>query len=137
MIVFSFYWANIVINLMIASVILIVSILWFLHIKKKKKYREILALLLITEGIDIIPEKEYPPAIEDILLFIYRRTGRFKCQTTYSYLKVKITSYRDEEVKNGINWLKKHKNYVEEISTTSIKMNDSGINLLKSLNKIK
>lgn len=82
-------------------------------------------------------KKEYPPVIEDILLFIFRRTGRYKWQTTSNYLKGKITNYRDEEVKEGFNWLKKENKYVDSVSTSSIKLNNNGIKLLKNLNKIK
>ena len=82
-------------------------------------------------------KKAYPEVIEDILLFMYRRTGRYEKQTTYNYLKGKITSFRDEEVKNGFNWLKKQQNYVDEISDVSIKINEKGIHLLRNLNKIK
>ena len=78
----------------------------------------------------------YPPAIEDILLFMYRRNGRYKWQTTFNFLKGKILNFRDEEVKEGFNWLKKQSNYTENISSSSIKLNDNGIQLLKSLNKI-
>jgi len=81
-------------------------------------------------------EKAYPPAIEDILLFIFRRTGRYKWQTTFNFLKGKIPNFRDEEVKEGFNWLKKESNYVDNISSSSIKINDKGIQLLKNLNKI-
>jgi len=81
-------------------------------------------------------EKAYPHAIEDILLFIYRRTGRFKWQATFNFLKGKILNFRDEEVKEGFNWLKKQSNYIENISSSSIKLNDNGIQLLKGLNKI-
>lgn len=81
-------------------------------------------------------KKAYPEVIEDILLFMYRRTGRYEKQTTYTYLKGKITSFRDEEVKNGFNWLKKQQNYVDEISDVSIKINETGIYLLRNLNKI-
>jgi len=80
--------------------------------------------------------KSYPPAIEDILLFMYRRTGRYKWQTTFNFLKGKILNFRDEEVKEGFNWLKKQSNYIDNVSSTSIKVNDNGIQLLKSLNKI-
>ncbi|MFX0073462.1 MAG: hypothetical protein ACFFAO_20480 [Candidatus Hermodarchaeota archaeon] len=82
-------------------------------------------------------KKIYPLVIEDILLFMYRRSGRYEWQTTSNYLKGKITNYRDEEIKRGFNWLKKNENYVESISSTSIKLNQDGINLLTSLNKIK
>ncbi len=82
-------------------------------------------------------KKEYPPVIEDILLFIFRRTDRYKWQTTSNYLKGKITNYRDEEVKNGFNWLKKESKYVDSVSSSSIKLNNNGLNLLKSLNRIK
>lgn len=82
-------------------------------------------------------KKEYPLVIEDILLFIFRRTGRYKWQTTSNYLKGKITNYRDEEVKEGFNWLKKENKYVDSVSTSSIKLNNNGINLLQNLNKIK
>ena len=81
-------------------------------------------------------KKIYPNAIEDILLFIYRRTGRFKWQSTFNYLKGKLTNFRDEEVKEGFRWLKKESDYIENISSASIKLNENGISLLKSLNKI-
>ena len=81
-------------------------------------------------------EKEYPIVIEDILLFIYRRTGRYKWQTTSNYLKGKLTNYRDEEVRYGFNWLKKNSIYTENISSASIKLSENGINLLKNLAKI-
>ncbi|MHA1764310.1 MAG: hypothetical protein ACTSYC_11245, partial [Promethearchaeota archaeon] len=80
--------------------------------------------------------KKYPPVIEDILLFMYKRTGRFKWQTTYSYLKGKLINYRDEEVKKGFKWLENEKKFVDKVSSSSIKLNDEGINLLKKLNKI-
>ena len=81
-------------------------------------------------------DKTYPVAIEDILLFIYRRSGRFKWQTTFNFLKGKIPNFRDEEVKEGFSWLKKQSNYIDNISSSSIKLNDQGIQLLKNLNKI-
>lgn len=80
--------------------------------------------------------KDYPEVIEDILIFIYRRTGRYKWQTTSNYLKGKITNFRDEEVKDGFKWLKKESNFVENVSTASIKLNENGIEFLKNLNKI-
>jgi len=87
-----------------------------------------------------IPEQKvkkiYPNAIEDILLFMYRRTGRYKWQSTFNYLKGKLTNFRDEEVKEGFRWLKKESDYIENISSASIKLNENGISLLKSLNKI-
>ena len=51
-------------------------------------------------------------------------------------LKGKIINFRDEEVKDGFNWLKKESNFVENISAASIKINENGIKLLKNLNKI-
>jgi Cdc6-like AAA superfamily ATPase len=81
-------------------------------------------------------EKNYPPVIEDILLFIHRRVGRYKWQTTFNYLKGKLLNFRDEEVKEGFNWLKKFSEYTENISSTSIKLNDNGIELLNNLKKI-
>ena len=81
-------------------------------------------------------KKFYPPAIEDILLFMYRRAGRYKWQTTFNFLKGKILNFRDEEVKEGFNWLKKRSNYIDNVSSSSIKVNDNGIQLLKSLNKM-
>ena len=87
-----------------------------------------------------IPEQKvkkiYPNAIEDILLFMYRRTGRYEWQSTFNYLKGKLTNFRDEEVKEGFRWLKKESEYIENISSASIKLNINGINLLKSLKKI-
>ena len=81
-------------------------------------------------------KKQYPNAIEDILLFMYRRTGRYEWQSTFNYLKGKLTNFRDEEVKEGFNWLKKESNYIDNISSASIKLNENGINLLRRLNKI-
>jgi len=81
-------------------------------------------------------KKIYPTAIEDILLFMYRRTGRYERQSTFNYLKGKLTNFRDEDVKEGFNWLKKESNYIDNISSASIKLNENGVNLLKSLNKI-
>jgi hypothetical protein len=81
-------------------------------------------------------KKIYPNAIEDILLFMYRRTGRFSQQSTFNYLKGKLTNFRDEEVKEGFRWLQKENEFTENISTASIKLNENAISLLKSLNKI-
>jgi len=82
-------------------------------------------------------EESYPPAISDILLFMYNREGRYKWQTTFTYIKGKITNYRDEEVKEAFNWLKNNCYYVDKISDKSIKLNQNGINFLKKLNRIK
>ncbi|MFW9830036.1 MAG: ATP-binding protein [Candidatus Thorarchaeota archaeon] len=82
------------------------------------------------------PKKTYPLAIEDILLFMYRRTGRYKWQTTFNFLKGKLLNFRDEEVKEGFNWLKRNSKYTDNVSSTSIKVNDNGIEFLRSLNKI-
>ena len=87
--------------------------------------------------IEIKVQKKYPNVIEDILLFMYNRTGRYKHQTTQNYLKGKIANYRDEEVKEGFKWLKEKEEFVDDISTVSIKLNNEGITLLKNLNKIK
>jgi len=81
-------------------------------------------------------KKFYFPAIEDILLFMYRRAGRYKWQTTFNFLKGKILNFRDEEVKEGFNWLKKRSNYIDNVSSASIKVNEKGIQFLKSLGKI-
>ena len=81
-------------------------------------------------------KKNYPTVIEDILLFIYRRTGRYKWQSTFNYLKGKLTNFRDEEVKEGFRWLQKGSDYTDNISTTSIKLNEKGLSLLKMINKI-
>ncbi len=85
---------------------------------------------------ELTEEKEYPPVIEDILIFMYRRAGRYKWQTTFNYLKGKITNFRDEEVKNGFNWLKKESEYADPVSSTSIKLNENALELLRSLSKI-
>ena len=81
-------------------------------------------------------KKNYPTVIEDILLFMYRRTGRYKWQSTFNYLKGKLTNFRDEEVKEGFRWLQKGSDYTDNISTTSIKLNEKGLSLLKMINKI-
>ena len=61
-------------------------------------------------------KKIYPNAIEDILLFMYRRTGRYEWQSTFNYLKGKLTNFRDEEVKEGFRWLKKESDYIDNIA---------------------
>ncbi|MFX1503910.1 MAG: hypothetical protein ACFFDH_23310 [Promethearchaeota archaeon] len=91
--------------------------------------------IIVKEGQEK-KEKVYPTVIEDILLFMHRRTGRYKWQTTFNYLKGKILNYRDEEVKEGFNWLKNQSNYIDSVSSSSIKLNDNGIKLLESVNKI-
>jgi len=108
---------------------------------QKVKQLDVIPSKAAIEEIPIKVDQEstkisYPPAIEDILLFMYRRNGRYKWQTTFNFLKGKILNFRDEEVKEGFNWLKKQSNYTENISSSSIKLNDNGIQLLKSLNKI-
>ena len=81
-------------------------------------------------------KKIYPSAVEDILLFMYRRAGRYKWQTTFNFLKGKILNYRDEEVKDAFYWLKNNSNYTDNISSTSIKLNGIGISFLESLNMV-
>ena len=81
-------------------------------------------------------KKSYPSAIEDILLFMYRRAGRYKWQTTFNFLKGKILNYRDEEVKDAFYWLRRNGNYTDNISSSSIKLNGIGISFLESLNKV-
>jgi small GTP-binding protein len=87
------------------------------------------------KAVEVI-KKEYPIAIEEILLFMYNRQGRYKGQTTHTYLEGKITKYPEEAVKKGFDWLKSNKKYADEISKCSIKINKDGINLLKNLNRI-
>ncbi|MFX1296304.1 MAG: hypothetical protein ACFFD2_15815 [Promethearchaeota archaeon] len=108
---------------------------------QKAKQIDVIASKAVIEEIPVkidqeLTKKSYPPAIEDILLFMYRRTGRYKWQTTFNFLKGKILNFRDEEVKEGFNWLTKQSNYIENISSSSIKLNDNGIQLLNRLNKI-
>jgi len=48
---FSFYWLNLTINLIIASVILMIGIFSYLRFKQRRGYKDILPLVLITECI--------------------------------------------------------------------------------------
>jgi hypothetical protein len=106
------------------------------EIKKEEKIEPKIHIEEKEEKLEPKPKKSYPEVIEDILLFMYKRTGRYKHQTTYNYLKGKILNYRDEEVKRGFKWLKSREEYADEISSASIKINDEGIELLKNLGKI-
>ena len=81
-------------------------------------------------------KKNYRPAVEDILLFMHRRAGRYKWQTTFNFLKGKILNFRDEEVKDAFYWLRNKGNYTDNISSSSIKLNGNGISLLENLGKI-
>jgi len=47
-----------------------------------------------------------------------------------------IKSEDDKKVKEGFRWLQKESDYIDNISSASIKLNENGIILLKSLNKI-
>lgn len=102
----------------------------------EKAFEELTRLMLYGFEPKEEKEKEYPIVIEEILLFMYNRQGRYKGQTTYTYLESKITNYPEEEVKKGFYWLKFNKKYADEISTFSIKINKDGVNLLKNLNRI-
>jgi len=48
-----------------------------------------------------------------------------KSGRVFNYLKGKLTNFRDEEVKEGFRWLKKESNYIDNISSASIKPNEN------------